>query len=134
MLCSPDVDRLISSMDFYEDYISSDHKPLAATFTNFGPSTLPPSAPSSAEHTCVCNVITEWSRADDWSILSYQRALDNMLCSVDIPDITCDEGLSPEHVLVALTVIMPPLCHASNMHVPCVSPPGNCTLYGNLLF
>ena len=72
-------------MEVREDYVSSDHKPLTAVLNNLANNNLITPAMSTIDDRCGSSVLTDWPKADEMSILNYQRVLDGMLCNLEIP-------------------------------------------------
>ncbi len=85
VLCSPALDDLLCNVQVLEEFVSSDHKPLAVTFD--GLVDLKPSN----QHTDIegrsnRDIMIDWSKADEMSILNYRLHLDNMLTQLNIPN------------------------------------------------
>jgi len=89
MLCSPIIDKLVSSCYVQYDFFSSDHKPLTTVFTDLF-STIVPSAALSINDAIVS---TDWSQADDVCISQYRYELDIALRNIDIPVPLCTHGM-----------------------------------------
>jgi endonuclease/exonuclease/phosphatase family metal-dependent hydrolase len=84
VLCSSVVDRLVCSVDVMEEYVSSDHKPLAVMFNNLVIPNVTCQGTSTGCDSGIGTVI-DWSKADDVCISNYKMTLDSMLNHLNIP-------------------------------------------------
>jgi len=98
VLCSPVIDGLVGNMDVREDYVSSDHKPLTVVLNNLVAGNLTTPAVSTVNDRHGSSLLIDWPKADEMSILNYQRVLDGMLCNLDIPIIAYNECAVDEFV------------------------------------
>ena len=87
VLCSRDVDNLVSSCTVGYDYVSSDHKPLFVCVEDLLPeSRAQPRITNSADSSS--QFITDWSKCNDYYITNYQYELDRGLSEINIPSFT----------------------------------------------
>ena len=84
VLCTPLMDGLVGDVDVMEEFVSSDHKPLAVTLQ-----TLVGLGVSRQESNSACSInpgyVIEWSKVDELCIQTYKTTLDSMLSSINIP-------------------------------------------------
>ena len=84
ILCSRDVDHLVSCCTVDYDFVSSDHKPLFVCFDDLLPTTMP-RITNSADS--ICHFITGWSKSTDHCVTNYQYELDRALSQIMTPSL-----------------------------------------------
>ena len=87
VLCSPRIDAIANSCMVLYDFISSDHKPLLTVF-NCLLRNQNNQIPFAHGHADKSKCVTDWSKADDKSILNYQYNLDLACSTVSSPSLS----------------------------------------------
>jgi len=82
VLCSQGLDNVVSNIFIGVDYISSDHKPLAVSFSLVVDNTLRKDSNENVVFPCS---VTDWSKADAASILNYHSTINALLSEVHYP-------------------------------------------------
>lgn len=77
-------DQMVHSVTVLEEYVSSDHKPLAVTFNNLVSIHVPPQMAHSGCDSSTRTVI-DWTKVNENCIANYMTTLDSMLCCLSIP-------------------------------------------------
>ena len=88
VLCSHEIDSLVTQCSIFYDFVSSDHKPISVTFENICVlDSSPTMTMSHADSSGLvdCEIISDWSHADDSCLSRYQCVLDTALSGIDIP-------------------------------------------------
>jgi len=97
VLCTSAIDGLVCNDAVREEYVSSDHKPLAVTFDNLVSLKL-----SSQDTLTGCGkstgTVIDWSKADDVCVLNYQMTLNSMLSHLNIPTAVFNECELTDHI------------------------------------
>lgn len=75
---------MVHSVTVLEEYVSSDHKPLAVTFNNLVSIHVPPQMAHSGCDSSTRTVI-DWTKVNENCIANYMTTLDSMLCCLSIP-------------------------------------------------
>ena len=90
VLCSHGLDNVVSNINIGIDYISSDHKPLAVSFSLVvgGIDTLGEDSDENRAFPCS---VTDWSKADAASIQKYHSTLNVLLSDVHFPSLLQSE-------------------------------------------
>jgi len=117
VLCTDELDKMVHNVNVLMEYVSSDHKPLAVTFSNLTTLSVPRQV---AHNGCGSNsgFVTDWSKVDENCIVNYKLTLDSMLRCLSIPvcivgeyGLTdCTQGVIDEYYRSVMSCIMN-ACH-----------------------